>query len=148
MHPLDLGGALVGCPKVRVAGVVFSGRGEGSFYVSIYAKQFEKVIGYRPYPGTLNIRLQEDDARRLSECLSKARASIVEPPRIEGAKLGGVYVYRARVYKGIDYWDAYIVRPMITHYRGDVVELIAEGYLREILKVKDGDKLVLEVECC
>lgn len=139
---------MAGCTRARVTGVVFSGGGEGAFYVSIYARQFERVIGYRPYPGTLNLRLPEDDAHRLSECLSKANAMIVEPPRIEGAKLGGVYAYKARVYRGIDYWDAYIVRPMITRYKGDVVELIAVEYLRGLLGVKDGDRVLLEVECC
>ncbi|MEB2836115.1 MAG: CTP-dependent riboflavin kinase [Desulfurococcales archaeon] len=136
------------CERVRVEGAVFSGRGEGGFYVGIYAKQFEKVIGYRPYPGTLNLRIREGQVEALVACVRRANPLLVEPPRIEGARLGGVYVYRARIHVGLDYRDVYVVRPAITHYKWDVVEVISNEYLRGEFKLKDGDVVELEVYCC
>ena len=99
------------CHSRRTRGVVFSGRGEGSFYVSIYARSFEEVLGFRPFPGTLNIRLQADIER-------------------------------------FNAWDVFIVRPKITHYRSDVVEIVSKEYLRGELKIKDGDVVEIEVYCC
>ncbi|MEB3816816.1 MAG: CTP-dependent riboflavin kinase [Desulfurococcales archaeon] len=132
---------------ITIKGKVFSGRGEGAFYVSIYAKQFEAAIGYRPYPGTLNIMLDDEDAVKLDKCLKTLKPIIVEPPKIEGARLGGVYLYPARVYKDLNSRDVYIVRPMITHYKINVVELLSNVYLRGMLNVVDGDEVTVEVSC-
>lgn len=60
-------------------GRVFSGVGEGSFYVSLYSKKFLEKLGFRPYPGTLNLRLV-NDVEAFNSCLSMARYIIVEPP--------------------------------------------------------------------
>ncbi len=45
--------------NVHFNGILVSGMGEGKYYMSLegYRKQFEKKIGYVPYPGTLNIRI-------------------------------------------------------------------------------------------
>lgn len=45
--------------SIKLEGYVVSGLGEGAFYMSLegYRKAFEKVLGYVPYPGTLNIKL-------------------------------------------------------------------------------------------
>src|SRR5919197_1426942 len=42
-------------------GIVISGMGEGAYYMSLdgYKKQFREKLGYEPYPGTLNIKLQD-----------------------------------------------------------------------------------------
>ena len=42
-----------------LSGTVVSGIGEGKYYMSLpaYKQQFKVVLGFEPYPGTLNIRL-------------------------------------------------------------------------------------------
>ena len=127
----------------RFRGVVFSGLGEGSFYVSIYTPQFRRALGIRPYPGTLNIRIDEASYQELDRCLSLIRPIRVSPPKLPGARLGGVLAYPARV----NGYDVFIVRPEITVYKRGVVEVIAEKYLRAELGVEDGDVVDLEVEC-
>ena len=120
----------------RVSGSVFSGRGEGSFYVSIYAKNFRRVLGFTPYPGTLNVRITERQlVEQYSNCISSVGYIRIEPPRIPGARLGGVLVYKA-VLMGVDVW---IVRPDITFYKDDVVEFISPVSLRKRLGLSDGD---------
>lgn len=135
------------CERVRAVGVVFSGRGEGEFYVSIYARNFERALGFRPYPGTLNIRIRRG-VSDLNDCLRRAARLVVEPPQIEGARLGLVDVYRARLLRGLDAWEVYIVRPRITHYREDVIEVISREYLRGEIGLDDGDEVMVEIECC
>ena len=123
-------------------GIVFSGRGEGSFYVSIYAKQFREALHFTPYPGTLNIRLEgEENVVRFNECLSFVPKIIINPPPISGIKLARVVAYRLYI-NGV---PAYGVRPEITVYKGDVVEVIAEKYLRDLLKLRDGDRVYISL---
>jgi len=120
---------------------VFSGVGEGEFYVSLYAKRFREELGITPYPGTLNTRII-DRVEEFNKCLEAAGGKVIEPPKLPGAKLGRVRVYRARV-NGL---PVYIVRPEITVYDSSVAELISEEYLRGVLKVNDGDVVVIDVE--
>jgi len=51
---------------INMEGTVFSGLGEGAYYMSLdgYKEQFVKKLGFSPYPGTLNIRL---DSRYIKE---------------------------------------------------------------------------------
>jgi len=116
-------------------GVVFSGVGEGAFYVSIYSRRFLERLGFRPYPGTLNVRLR-GRVGEFNECLSRTEPILVEPPEIPGARLGRVQVYPAEIEGFSD--TVYIVRPLITIYKGDVVEFIAKVSLREALNLRDG----------
>ncbi|MEB3862107.1 MAG: DUF120 domain-containing protein [Desulfurococcales archaeon] len=116
-------------------GTVFSGRGEGSFYVSIYARNIRKALGFTPYPGTLNVRIDEGLVGEYVSCLGKLEPVRIEPPRIPGARLGGVMAYRASL-MGVESW---IVRPDITFYRDDVAEFLAQVYLRKRLGLSDGD---------
>ncbi|MEB3860357.1 MAG: CTP-dependent riboflavin kinase [Desulfurococcales archaeon] len=122
---------------------VFTGRGEGGFYVSIYARKFREKLGFTPYPGTLNTRILDGRAAALfNECLKRAESRYIEPPQIEGARLGAVIAYRAV----INDLKAWIVRPLITFYKDDVVEFISEIYLRGALNLKDGDRVKIRVQ--
>ena len=46
---------------VELKGTLVSGMGEGAYYMSLkgYTKQFKSKIGYIPFPGTLNVRLDK-----------------------------------------------------------------------------------------
>jgi riboflavin kinase len=123
-------------------GEVFSGRGEGGFYVSIYARKFKEKLGFTPYPGTLNTRiLERGDVEEFNRCLREATSYYIDPPPIKGAKLGAVIVYRSEI-NGLMAW---IVRPLITFYKEDVVEFISETYLRGALNLRDGDRVRIRV---
>ena len=49
-------------PSVTLEGTVFTGLGEGAYYISkeAYRKQFTEKLGFEPYPGTLNLKLSTD----------------------------------------------------------------------------------------
>ncbi len=128
------------CSRVFEA-EVFSGLGEGEFYVSIYSKGFRLNLGFTPYPGTLNTRLRRD-VELFNKCLELSYKIIVEPPKIEGIRLAPVEVYPAY----IDGYPSWIVRPQITVYKRDVVELIADVNLRELLSIQDGDIVEIELK--
>jgi riboflavin kinase len=124
-------------------GRVFSGVGEGSFYVSLYSKRFLEKLGFKPYPGTLNLRLLED-VEVFNICLSRANHILIEPPSIPGVRLGAVHAYPAEV-EGYFNPSVFIVRPVITIYKSDVVELIADTSLRETLNIRDGQTIRFKI---
>lgn len=125
----------MGCGGVFEASV-FSGRGEGGFYVSIYSREFRRLLGINPYPGTLNTRLTSN-VEGFNRCL-EGNGILVRPPKIPGARLGDVYVYPAVIEGSV---EAFIVRPVITFYSSDVVEFISSEYIRGRLSLRDGDRV-------
>lgn len=136
----DLKGALErGGSTVLFHGRVFTGFGEGAYYIALkgYAAQFQKSLGFVPYPGTLNLRLSDPglvEQRRLLKVL----------PGIEvlGFKdgqrtYGPVKCFRARV---LGRHHAAILAIERTHYDSTVLEVIAPVNLRQALGLKDGDE--------
>ena len=129
-------------PKVTetltIEGIVFSGLGEGRYYMSLegYVKQIEEKLGFKPYPGTLNIRLVEK-----SEILKRLKLEEYPPILIAGFSngkrtYGSVKAYKASIN---GFKPAAVVIPSRTSYGIDVLEVIAPVMLREKLNLRDGD---------
>ena len=117
-----------------ISGIVVSGRGEGEIYVNIYAREFERRLGFRPYPGTLNVKLDPEETEKRIRLLSGTNPIVIPPPRgIPG--LVRVHCHPA-VIRGV---KVFIVEPQVPGYDASIVELISQIYLREALGLKDGD---------
>ncbi len=120
--------------KKSFRGVVFSGVGEGEFFVNLYAEGIRRALGLNPYPGTLNVRVA-DDVEGFNSALRGMDPIVIEPPRVKGMRLGRVMAYPAVLNWTV---DVYIVRPEITVYRGDVAEIVSDVRLRDLLNLTDG----------
>jgi CTP-dependent riboflavin kinase len=59
-------------------------------------------------------------------------------------RLGAVHAYPAEV-EGYFNPSVFIVRPVITIYKSDVVELIADTSLRETLNIRDGQTIRFKI---
>jgi len=130
--------------EVKLEGVVFTGLGEGAYYTQLphYVNEFKRKLGFKPYPGTLNLRLvkKEDILKRM--LLEKA-ADVV----IEGFS-NGVRAYGgAKCIRGLlDGEEVFIIFIERTHYSKNVIEIVAPVCLREKFNLKDGDKVTLKVK--
>jgi len=131
-------------PSVTLEGVLFTGLGEGAYYVTRdkYRKQFMEKLGFDPYPGTLNIKLT-------SEYDTKARSELETYPgiEVEGFKdesrtFGNVKCYPAIINNKT---KGAVIFALRSHYNSSVLEIIAPTYLRNQLKLKDGHKVKVEV---
>jgi len=126
-------------------GRVFTGLGEGAYYVRLegYRKQFRKVLGYNPFPGTLNIQLlSEADVNEFR--LLKATIGIhIQGFTNEGRSFGPVTCYPATV-NGEQ--KAAILLIERTHHHPNVVEIIAAVDLRETLNVDDEDIITVKFD--
>jgi len=121
-----------------VRGKVAAGLGEGQYYISRegYRTQFLQKLGFVPFPGTLNIKLDEP-------FVPVARRAIrIEGFQDEGRTFGGCRCYKIRV-KGI---EAAIVRPDRSSYPANLVEVIAPVSLREALDLANGDEVEVILE--
>jgi riboflavin kinase len=125
--------------EVVLEGSLFSGIGEGAWYVSQpgYRRQFAEKLGFDPFPGTLNLRLRHEyeDERKLLETFPHVQ---IDGFRDGERTFGPVICYKARIN---DAEDGALISAVRTHYAGDVIELIAPSNLRTKLGLKDGDTI-------
>jgi len=125
-------------PQATFHGAVFSSKGEGRKFISLpwVTRQIREKLGYTPYPGTLNIRLTEESARR-KKLLKTAQEFEISPEKgyctgilieacMEGLKCGVIF-------------------PQVPNYSQDVLEVIAAWNLRERLKIRDGNEVCVAV---
>ncbi len=127
---------------ITIKGKVFSGVGEGRYYVSLkgYKEQFKEKLGFDPYPGTLNLKIPKEQLyfrRRLEE----EDGILIEGFKTPDRTFGDVKAFKCKV-NGI---EGAIVLPKRTHYPSDVLEVMAPVKLRNY-GIKDGD--FVEVEVC
>lgn len=124
---------------IELTGTLVKGMGEGSYYMSLngYRAQFIDKLGFDPYPGTLNIRL--DDT-----CIDAKQGVIKYPPiLIEGFSddkrtYGGVRCYKARINDSI---DGAVLIPERTHHDDSIVEFIAPVKVMDALGIKYGERV-------
>jgi riboflavin kinase len=131
-------------PSVTLEGVLFSGLGEGAYYVSKepYRKQFIEKLGFDPYPGTLNIKLTTDyDIKTRSE-IESYPAIELQGFQNETRSFGAAKCYPAIINNKV---KGALLTAMRTHYDSSVIEIIAPICIRTHLKLKDGQKVKVEV---
>jgi riboflavin kinase len=131
-------------PSITLEGTVFTGLGEGAYYISMeqYRKQFMEKLGFDPYPGTLNLKLTTDyDIKTRSE-LEAYPAVEIEGFKDENRTFGNVKCYPAIIENKA---KGAIVSALRSHYDASIVEVIAPVPLRKHLKLKDGHKVKVEV---
>jgi len=131
-------------PSVTLEGILFSGLGEGAYYVTKegYRKQFFEKLGFDPYPGTLNLKLTtEYDVKTMSE-LEAYPAIEIQGFKDESRTFGSVKCYPAIINNKEKGAVVYALR---SHYNTSVLEIIAPVFLRGRLKLKDGNKVKVEI---
>jgi len=131
-------------PSVTLEGTVFTGIGEGAYYISKpdYKKQIVEKVGFEPYPGTLNVKLT-------SSHYVKTRRELEAYPAIEvrgfqgtERSFGLVKCYPAVIGGRV---KGALVTATRSHYDASVLEIIAPVCLRKHLSIGDGNKVRVEI---
>jgi len=120
-------------------GTLFSGLGEGAYYVSQdgYKQQFISKLSIDPYPGTLNLRVRKEDQEEV-RLLEASPFILIEGFTNGGRSFGPAKCFKCKI---ADKEMGALIFPVRTHYSGDVVEIIAPKFLRGQLNLKDGDTI-------
>jgi len=131
-------------PKFEISGEIFSGLGEGAYYVTRegYLKQFKEKLGFSPYPGTLNIKLKTSKDVQTKKLLEALPGVFIEGFKSEGRTFGPVKCHHA-IINGK--FKAAILLINRTHYGDNVLELIAPYSIRNKLNLKDGNIIRIEI---
>ena len=129
---------------VEVTGTLVSGMGEGAYYMGLkgYTKQFKSKIGYVPFPGTLNVRIDQ----------KKYQEAIKQFVNLNGIKIksfsdgkrtyGWVKCFPAKLNNSI---SCNLILLERTHHDNSVVELISKTCLRKTAKLKEDSKIKIKI---
>ena len=131
-------------PSVTLEGTVFTGLGEGAYYISKehYRKQFIEKLGFDPYPGTLNLKLTTEYDLKTRTELEAYPAIEIQGFKNEDRTFGLVKCYSATIDNRV---KGALISALRGHYDSSVVEVIAPVCLRRHLNLKDGYKVKVEV---
>ncbi len=124
---------------------VFSGMKEGAYYMSRpgYVMGFKEVLGYIPFPGTLNLRVRGEDISKIREWRRRVRPKVVPGFVESGRTFGDVEVLPVVLNGSV---GAHAIFPLRRHYGDDVLEIIHPESLRIKLNVKDGDIVAITLK--
>lgn len=131
-------------PSVTVKGTVFTGLGEGAYYISkeYYRKQFVEKLGFDPYPGTLNLKLATDYDLKTRAELEAYPAIEIQGFKNENRTFGTVKCYPARIGNKV---KGALILALRSHYDRSVLEIVAPVNIRKQLSLKDGQKVKVEI---
>ena len=142
-------GLIFGTEKnVEMIGTLETGLGEGGYYISKegYMKQFDQKLNWKPFKGTFNLRLSDDEVPKI-EAMKAAEGILIEGFEEEGRTFGKAWIFKCTLEteeKEI-IKNCAIISPKRTHYKR-VVEIISPVFLREELDVKDGAEFKINVD--
>lgn len=127
---------------VILHGNVSDGMGEGGYYINQegYVTQFEEKLGFRPFPGTLNIAIDRNDLERLN--IIRSMNGITIDGFDDGKRtFGKVTAYKAKIRNT----ECAIIIPERTAY-SDIIEIICKYHLRRTFGLSTGDRVDVNVE--
>ena len=125
---------------MEITGIVTTGLGKAAFFLGqdFYKNQFNEKCGFIPFPGTLNLIVEEDklDDIRLMKDSCK---NVIKPDQGFGA------VRYIKAYLNKDIVGA-IVFPDKTSHDENYLEFISKDKLRDKYNFKDGDEVIITID--
>ena len=123
---------------MKIDGEVTTGLGKAAFFLSqeFYTREFEKNLGFVPFPGTLNVVVSDAHLDEINK-IKNSCENLIKPD--EG--FGAVKYIQAILNDEV---EGAIVFPAKTTHEENYLEFIAENRLRDELNLEDGDVVSLE----
>lgn len=126
--------------KLEVVGAVFSGLGEGAYYVSMkgYRKQFLAKLGFEPFPGTMNLKLNSSVYRKIRRDLGTMKGIHIDGFKDGKRSFGGAECFKATLNGKVEGAVLVIER---TIHDDTVMEIISPINLRKYFRLNEGDEV-------
>jgi CTP-dependent riboflavin kinase len=110
-----------------ITGKIVSGTGEGAYFTQIgwVQQQCEEKLGFKPYPGTLNLEISEEFLPAIEFLDQEKGIGLISPdPKF----------CNAMVFK---------VSCLVRVHPKNIIEIIAPQNIKASLNVKDGDSVTV-----
>ena len=123
---------------MKINGEVTTGLGKAAYFLSqeFYSREFKKNLGFVPFPGTLNVVVNEEYLDGINEIKVNCK-NLIKPDEGFGAVKYIEAILNDKI-KGA------IVFPAKTTHEENYLEFISQNKLRDELKLNDGDVVSLE----
>ena len=130
---------------LELNGVIISGLGEGAYYMSLngYTKQFKTKIGYIPFPGTLNVKLNQLQATQIIQQLNDLDNVVIDPFSDGKRTYGWVKCFHVTLNNSI---KCELIRLERTHHDNSIIELISKNNLRKTARLQTGSKVTVRID--
>lgn len=124
--------------KMEIKGIIVSGTHEGYFMsLDVYQGEFKEKLGFKPFPGTLNLEISKKDAKSLIDL--REHMGIIKG----SGKFGDVKFLPAQLNREI---SGAILFPVKTEHSDEILEFVAEENLRKAYHFKDGDPTTVKID--
>jgi riboflavin kinase, archaea type len=147
-------------------GKIVSGMGEGSYYMSLkgYRKQFKEKLGYEPFPGTLNLKLEDKIYMDKKKEITNYPSIYIYGFKDENRTFGWVKCYPAILTLEMEKYnknlnkdintkdnkaiklDSAILLLERTHHDNSLMEIISPYCIKETANLKNGDIVTIELK--
>ena len=124
---------------MEIKGRIETGAGQGAFFTSLewVVGQFEREMGFKPFPGTLNVRVAPEDLNNLADFFRNLDFELAsEDPNFCAARVKKV---RINGIAGAAVFPADEVRI----HEKEVIEIMADRHLKDSLGLADGDMVTI-----
>ena len=130
--------------EITLKGTVITGMAEGAYYMGKrpYLDQITMILGFSPFPGTLNLQILDEITSGNFERLLRLPAKFISGFKEEDRVFGDVFLWPTYLLIGDKKIPSAIVRPGRTHHANQI-ELIAHENIKKEYHVKDGDELTV-----
>jgi riboflavin kinase len=126
--------------KLEFEGTIVEGLHEGAYYVKKYATRIKKALGFEPFPGTLNIKLDSVSIEKRAQLMA-LDPIIIKGFRKGGRSFGDIFAYRCKIC-GV---DGAVIIPLRTHHDISILEIISEKNLLRACKKTIGEKVRVSI---
>ncbi len=145
---------------VQFRGKIVTGMGEGAYYMSLegYKKQFLRKLGYEPFPGTLNVKLEDKHYINSRRDLINHPSIYIEGFKNKDRTFGWVKCYAATILQEVrgNYnsdmhlennkaKEVHILLLERTHHDNSLIEVIGPQSIKDTYNLKNGDSVIIKM---
>ena len=142
-------------------GKIVTGMGEGAYYMSLegYKKQFQNKLGYEPFPGTLNIKIEDKNYLNSRKDLINYPSIYIDGFKNSDRTFGWVRCYPATISQETRLSrevtqsqttnisdDVHVLLLERTHHNNNLIEVIGPWNIKESSNLKNGDRVVVKIK--
>jgi len=125
--------------NLAITGKIVSGTGEGAYFTQIgwVQQQCDEKLGFKPYPGTLNLEISEEFLPAIEFPDQKTGIELISPD----PQFCNAMVYKVSLQ---DIIGAVILpEEKVRVHPKNIIEIIAPQNIKASLNVKDGDSVTV-----